>query len=801
MEQTLGSNSRRLILICVLLGAATLATFWPALHNDFISYDDPYYVTKNVNVNAGLTWHGVRWAFTAMHASNWHPLAWLSHALDCELFGLDPRGHHLTNLLLHTANTLLLFLLLRRMTGALWRGAFVAALFAVHPMHVESVAWVSERKDVLSAFFGLLAITSYVRYVRPAEGSGINSQVFYALSLLCFALGLLSKPMLVTLPCVLLLLDLWPLQRIPLVVTPAAWRTARRLIMEKLPFFALVAISCVLTVMAQSKGGSVAPTGDINFLQRLANSVIAYGWYVWKLFWPVDLAIIYPLFPNRPMEQIIYATMLVAGLTTLALWQRRRRPYLFVGWFWYVGMLVPVIGLVQVGMQAYADRYTYLPYVGLFIMLAWAVAELTASWPKRQLLLAVGAVAILAASVGGTRHQLQFWKDEETLFRRARAVTENNYIALNNLGYALASRGQYDEAIELYAESLKAAPRFAEAYNSIGCARLGQKKPELALEAFVQALAIKPEAVIIRNNCGTALHELGRHAEAVEQYQEALRLDPDYAEAHYNLANSYSALKETTNALTHYHRAITLAPAYGNAWLNLGYELLRLGRRTEAKAAFESALGAKNDFVPAHYGLALVANEAGEPGAAATHFREFLKANPDHVAARTQLAMALAAQNQPAEAMTEAREALRRAPDHAPAHYTLAVLLEQDGQTAEAMAHYDDAIRLAPDYPEALNNLAWTLATQRDAKFRDAARAVRHARRACELTQNKIPFFLGTLAAALAEAGEFAEAAATAEKAGELAEAMDDPGLAANNRKFAGWYRTGKNWREGDAGQ
>ena len=781
-------------LVGLLLASATLLAFWPVTDNGFINYDDPFYVTNNPDVNGGLTARSVKWAFTAMHASNWHPLTWLTHMLDCELFGLNARAHHLVNLAWHIANTLLLFTLLKQLTGYPWRSAFVAALFALHPMHVESVAWVSERKDVLSSCWFMLCVIGYTKFVKWRTNAKAKAGTAYGLTLVCFTLGLMSKPMLVTLPCVLLLLDFWPLRRFE-------WGSQHLnkiavLLLEKLPFFLLTGLSCILTILAQSRGGSVAPTIDISLSQRLTNSAIAYGWYVWRLFFPADQAVIYPLLPERPIWQVAASALLLVSLTILVIWQERRRPWLMFGWFWFLGLLVPVIGLVQVGMQAYADRYTYLPYIGLFLALTWAVAEFTKAWQHQSRYLASAAILVLGLCAAATHRQVQFWSDDETLYRRALAVTENNYIAMNNLAFELSEHGEIAEAIQLAEASLAIAPRFGEAYNTIGCARLRQKQPDLALPAFEQAVAFRPNNAIHRNNLGTALHELGRYEEAARAYEAALQVDPSYADSHYNLGNTLAALGQSTNAIASYERALVLRPDFANCHLNQGYELLRLNRRGEAKSSFLRALEFSRSDVNVHYALGQMANDDGEFSQAEDHWRKFLSANPDHSGARVQLAIALLTLKQPAAAAAEAREVIRHSPDYVQAHYWLAVALAEEDHVREAIQHYERVLALSQDHAEALNNLAWLLSSSPDDSIRDGKRAVALAERACELTKGESPLLLGTLAAAYAETGEFTKAITTAEQARDLAQKYALPEIAAKNAALLALYRTGKTCRD-----
>lgn len=793
--QTPATSPRAAFGLSALLVVLIAAAFWQLPGNGFITYDDPFYVTKNPDVNGGLTAKSVKWAFTAMHASNWHPLTWLSHMLDCEWFGLNPRAHHLMNLGWHTANALLLFALLRRLTGSTWRSWFVAALFAIHPMHVESVAWVSERKDVLSVCFFMLTLLAYANYAEKSKVQSLKSKVWYASALVCFALGLLSKPMLVTLPCVLLLLDFWPLRRFEWQFSVENLNRFSRLLLEKIPFFLLTGLSCVMTVIAQTRGGAVAPTLDIGLPQRVVNCVIAYGWYGWRLFVPVDQAVIYPLMPERETWQIIAASAFVLAGTGWAVWRAAKRPWFAFGWFWFLGVLVPVIGIVQVGMQAYADRYTYLSFIGLWVALIWGAEECTRRWPGRVRGLTPLAALLLFACVLANRHALSFWKDDETLYRRALAVTENNYIALNNLGFARSERGNYDEAIKYCETALRIAPRFAEAHNTIGCARLGQKRPELAVPAFEQAISARPSSAMYRNNLGTALHELRKYEEAVRAYEGALQVDAEFVDAHYNRGNSLGRLGRSPEAIASYEAAIALRPTYADAHLNLGYELLHAGRRGEAKTAFERALRASAGCVNAHYALGQAANEDGNFAAAEPHWREFLAAKPEHAAARVQLVMTLLGQKKFPAAVSEAQEAVRRAPESAVARYWLAVALEQDGRVPEARPAYEKTLALDPDHAEALNNLAWLLTASPDAAVRDGKRAVTLAQRACELTKNESALFLGTLAAAYAEAGDFARAITTAESARDLAQRTSQTEVVRKNETLLDLYRTGKTCR------
>jgi tetratricopeptide (TPR) repeat protein len=811
-------------LCCVLLALITVAVYLPVIEQGFVAFDDNYYLTANPTVQAGLTWEGARWAFTRAHAANWHPVTWLSHMLDCQIYGLKPAGHHVTSLLFHTANTLLLFGLLKRLTGAFWRSALVAALFALHPLHVESVAWVAERKDVLSTFFFMLTLGAYARYaIGIRRAMGLNAEPscmqsatrntqhairYYVLALFFFALGLMSKPMLVTVPFILLLLDYWPLQRCgpaPCNLKPSARRLhlsafiLHPLLLEKLPFFMLSSASCVITLIAQQKGGAVAPLDGVSGVSvesRIINTPISYVWYLVKLIWPSDLAVVYPYVRERPLEQVFLATTLLVALTGMALWQGRRRAYLAVGWFWYLGTLVPVIGLVQVGTQSIADRYTYVPAIGLFIALAWGVADLTSAWRKRKPALAAGTAAVLTAYAVAVGAQTLCWQNTESLFRHALAVTRDNFIAYNNLGLYVAEHGELELGKKYYRLAIEIAPNYPPPRNNLGTALVQQKKYEEAIAAFESALSINPRSAEVEGNLGAALYCLGKTDEAINHLREAIRLNPEHSMAHFNLANALLQKDRLAEAIEHYRTALALNPEYGEAQNNLALVLAKQGKRDEAIAQFKRALAIEPDLWPAHYGLGGLLIDQGEFDGAVAQFSEVLRLQPKHEPAWLQLGLARAGQGKPAEAVEAFSAALRIKPDDGVAHYHLAVALAGQHKTKEAVRHYREALKTLPDFPEALNNLAWILAANPDPKVRNGREAIELAERACQLTENKQPIMVGTLAAAYAEAGRFAAAVTTAEKAKMLAEQANQMKLAAKNRTLLELYRSGQPGRD-----
>jgi protein O-mannosyl-transferase len=553
--------------VCLALIALTWLVFGQTLWHNFVNLDDHVYVYDNPLITRGLTGDGVINAFVQTHARNWHPLTTLSHMLDCQLFGLKAGGHHFTNVLFHTVSVVLLFLLLRQMTGAFWQSAFVAALFAVHPLHVESVAWVSERKDVLSGVFFMLTLWAYTRYVQA------RSMGRYLKVALFFVFGLMSKPMLVTVPCVLLLLDYWPLNRFSWDRTrltcgarpPDRVHSVAPLLVEKIPLFALSVFSCVATLLIQLY--SAGAIDQLPLTWRLNNAAVTYVAYIWQMFWPARLAAFYP-HPNDqlPIWQVIFAITFLISISLLAIQWRRERPYILTGWFWYVGMLVPVIGFVQAGEQGRADRYTYLPQIGLYVLIVWTVAGLLSrlGQPAQRRVAASAASMIIALLSWRAFVQTSYWENSERLWNHALAVTTDNAMAHNNLGHLLLQRGEWDRAISHFELALNIRSHNAATHYNLGRA-------------------------LMENNLANALARKGRLNEAVSHYDESVRLRPDYGDPYFNLGSVLFQQGRIDDAIAQWHKAVAAQPNDAGFHTALGNAFLKKGLPKDAIAEYEHA--------------------------------------------------------------------------------------------------------------------------------------------------------------------------------------------------------------------
>jgi protein O-mannosyl-transferase len=620
-----------LVVASVLVGL-NLFVYASVRHFQLVNWDDSTYVTENPTVLGGLSWSSVWWALTTGHSPYWHPMTWLSHLLDVTLFGTDAGMYHVTNLVLHTANTWLVFELFRRMTGALGRSAFVAAIFAVHPLHVESVAWIAERKDVLSTFFWLLTSLAYVAYVRRPGWPR------YLAILALYALALMSKPMVVTLPVVFLLLDIWPLQRVEPDLRDRMWA---RLILEKVPLLALALATSVATVIIQHRVGAMAGLDALPWQVRAGNATIGYVAYLWKTVWPTHLAAFYPLFTIDPVRVAAAAAALI-GVTVTVIAARVRYPYLLVGWCWYLVTIAPVIGLLQAGEQGMADRFMYVPMIGILVMVAWGVPALVERRGLPAGPFAAAALTLVAVCAIAARAQAAHWEDSVMLWQHATRVTPESYIAHENLGQALRERGQLDEAKASYERALANAPSRSPAYlavieNSIGMVLTRQGKTADALERFAAAVRQNPGFAEAQSNLGNALASQGRLPEAIEHYREAVRLKPDYAEPRVGLGGALLSQRNAAEAMPHYREALRIDPALAQAHNGLGAALAMEGHDDQAMAEYTEALRLKPDLPTAHLNIAILLIKKGDVTQARRHLEEALSIDPGYAPAQQAL--------------------------------------------------------------------------------------------------------------------------------------------------------------------
>ena len=740
MTQTIPSPARPWerpsLWIALLLAAGTLLVYWPVTGYSFVNYDDTDFITANPHVQAGLTLEGFKWAWHSEVARNWHPITMLTHMLDCELFGLKAGRHHLVNVLIHTANTLLLFHVLRLMTGAVWRSAFVAALFAWHPLHVESVAWIAERKDVLSTFFWFLTLWAYVRYARALGKGSSKSGVFYGWALVFYALGLMSKPMLVTVPFVLLLLDYWPLGRVNFVparatgagriqsgkakakANPPPGNSAPgiaaakpvfpgRLLWEKIPFLLMSGALCVVTYGIQKRGGAMLTARDLPLGARVENALISCLRYIGKMVWPSHLAGLYLRSGQWPLWLAALAGVVVLIVSIFVVGQRHRRPWLAVGWLWYLGTLAPVLGLVQVGMQTMADRFTYVPLIGLFIMASWGAGEVARLWRAPVPAVGGAAILVLTACLLLSARQIGFWKDSETLFRRMIAVTKNNYMAHFNLANCCARAGKAGEAAAHYEAALEEDPNYAEAHNNYGGLLLDEKRYDEAIRHYSAAVRINPQYLYYFNlanalaDAASARRDTNEFAEAVSAYGQALQLNPAASEAHNNLGMTWEAQGREAEAAREFAEAARLKPDFEAAHFNLANALTRLGRRDEAIAEYRAAVRLDPDRAESHNSLGIAYAMQNNMAAAAQEFKEVVRLQPANAAAHGNLGNALGSLNRIDEAIPHYLAALRLDPKDYQTEFNLALSLFHRGDRAGAERHYREALRLKPDYAEA----------------------------------------------------------------------------------------------------
>jgi tetratricopeptide (TPR) repeat protein len=732
--------------VCLVLALITFAVFGQTAGFGFVNYDDGFYVSENAKVTGGLSMKGLAWIFTHADCHLYHPLTMLSLMVDYQLHGLNAGGYHFTNVLLHTASVILLFLVLHQMTGALWRSAFVAAVFAIHPLRVESVAWVAERKDVLATFFFMLTLGAYARFVRKPESLGR-----YLMVVIAFVPALLSKPTVVTLPFVLLLLDYWPLRR---------FEQSRRLsglVLEKIPLLALAGGACAMTVLGAEK--EVAGYANVSTLSRMGNGLVSYVVYLRQMVWPGGLAVFYPR-PEKshPVWTMALSFLLLGLITWGVLAFQRRRGWLLTGWLWYLGMLTPMIGLVQAGAFAHADRMTYLPQIGIYVALTWLAAE----WAAKQQLGRITVWSLMITLPGVLMicawKQTGHWQDSEALWTHALACTTGNHVAHYNLGEDFVEQGRLDEAIRQYREALQIKPDDAQALNNIANALLARGKPDEAISRYQNALRIKPDYAAAHYNLAIALEQKGRMDEAVVQYKDALQIKPDDAPAQFSLATVLRQQGRADEAKLHYQQVRQIDPGFEEGLYNLGNELRQKGKVDEAIARYQEALQIDPGYAEAHINLGSALLQAGRLDEAITHLQQALQINPGL----------------------------------AKAHNNLGNAFLQKGNAAEAIAQFQQAMQLEPDDPWVKNNLAWLLASSAETSLRNGARAVELATQANELAGGENPVILHTLGAALAEAGRFSEAVEAAQHALQLAESQSDTRLAGELQPEIKLYQAGK---------
>ncbi len=707
------------IIISLFLVIITLAVFWKVRTHDFVNFDDNIYVTENPFVTSGWTAEGLIWAFTTILDGHWHPLTWLSHMTDCALFGLNPGCHHMTSLILHLLNVLLLFSVLRFMTGAVLRSAVVAALFAIHPLHVEPVAWVASRKDVLSALFWMLTMWTYAFYCRrPAISK-------YILVLFFFAAGIMSKSMVVTLPVVFFLMDYWPLNRVRQGSTDGKKDLEKskfpssgfkrfslpRLIAEKLLLFILLGVSAILAVSAMlsvqaftMRLSSIMPEWD-----NIVRVPLSYLSYIGKMFWPYKLAVTYPYPEVIPSWQAAGAAVLFIFISVLAIFQARKRPYFIVGWLWYIVTLIPVIRLFNIGPQIIADRYTYIPLIGLFIIIAWGVPDLLARLRYRTVVLCISTTMMLIWLSISSFVQAGYWENSLSLFGRAIKVTNDNWLAHYNLGSFLLRKGNFKEAANHFSETIRIRPGNEDAHNNLGNAFAKLGRPDDAVRHYLEALNIKPADAEFHNNLAIALDMQGNAEEATRHYSEALRIKPGLAKVHNNLGNALKRQARLEEAIRHLFKAVQIDPVNAEYHKDLGIGLARQGKIKEAISHFSEAVKIEPLNAEFHNNLAIALDMQGNAKEAIRHYSEALRIRPDYVRAHYNLGSTFRRQGRIDDAVRHLKEAVRLKPADAEFHNTLGIALAQRRDFKGAISHFSEAAKIRPGYRKALENLEFVL--------------------------------------------------------------------------------------------
>jgi tetratricopeptide (TPR) repeat protein len=827
-------SRRRTVAVSAGLICAVLAVYGQTAWFEFVSHDDPQHVYENEHVATGLSLENLAWAFGMVGPSQWHPLTWISHQIDCELYGLSSRGPHLTNVALHAGSAVLLFLLLQSLTGRCWPAALAAALFALHPVNVESVAWIAERKNVLSMFLTLCTLFAYAAYAR--RGGSLR---YLALAVL-LAAAMMAKPMLVTTPLLLLLLDFWPLQRLSLS-RDQSQPGLRWLIVEKVPLQALAAGLALMTVLRHrataaaylAENPTYTPPDPVPALGRLVDSFVSYVTYLRMMVWPADLSVILPDRPSDYYRTLFWpaagSIALLAGATAVVV-LARRRPYLVFGWFWFLLAFVPVIGILPVGAQSLADRYAYLPFIGPFVALAWVAGEIARNHRRRVAAACCAAAAALAALGVAAHAQASHWRDSVALFTHAIVVTGGERLAHYNLGVALHQRGRPEAAIEQYRAALELNSRDPRAHHNLAYVLSGLGRAQEALEHYREAIRHDPALALAHSNLGALLtslqqyeqaaphlveavrlaprdpsprvhlavlcRRLDRHDEAVEHLRDALDVHPRYAPAHTNLGIVYHDLASYERAIHHFERAIEIDPRHAEAFSNLGVTLHTLGRSSDALRALEEAARLSPSDAKVHVRLGTLFGEMHELERSIEHLGRAAALLPDDAALQFNLALALARNGDFAAAEPHARRAVELRPDGAAAYNLLGSILASRGKAAPAAEQYRKALELRPNWPEAMRNLARLIATCDDPRVRDGAEAVRLAQVLHQEADGRDPAALEILAAGYAAEGRFDEARYAVEQASELTRRAGDVNYAVHLERMAEQFRHGRPIRQ-----
>lgn len=741
-NKKVSSSTYSILIICIALFVSTAALYYRVGNYDFINYDDDKYVSQNSYIKSGFTKETVKWALTSFDEATWQPLTWLSFMIDKKIYGMNPGGFHLTNVFLHILNTLLLFFILLKSTKAPFKSGFAAALFAIHPLHVESVAWVTERKDVLSTFFGMLSILIYLGY---AKHKNIYNYIF---ALLFFCFGLMSKPMLVTLPFLLLLMDYWPLNRIQyetaLNKTNAPFFSRfNALLLEKTPFLLIALISCVITFSVQKAGGAVSALEAIPLATRILNAIVSYGAYVYKIFLPLNLAVIYPYTLEIPLWQVVSSVLLLSAVSIFSIYKAKSHPYIIVGWLWFLGSLVPVIGLVQIGAHKMADRFTYIPLIGIFIIISFGTPHLSANFKSNKRILPVLAVITLFLLSLLSFRQIGYWENSKTLFTHAVKVTRQNKVAHNNLGVALFDEKDVEKAIFHYNKALEIDPRFIYALNNMGRALYEKKDFKGATDYYKKAIDINPHFTEAQNNLAVSREKTGNFTEAydlykaaleknpnnidayynlgillekmnnieasINHYKKALLIDPNHKDAHFNLANIYKKTGDANNAAIHYNKTIQIQPDYKEAYNNLGVLMGMQNKLDPAIRYFEKAIEIDADFADAHNNIGLTLIRKGDVSKAIFHYKEALRINPDFKNARNNLNAAKQLNIQENDIdykINETLTDLEKNPDSYELNSRLGNFYAMKKDINKAIPYFEKAISIEPQNLSGLENIA-----------------------------------------------------------------------------------------------